>query len=261
MARERHGETSGTGPAAEASGTAVLESAGVESLIGRLRDDGIAEGRARADALVSEAQQQAADIVAAAHLEAEAVLRQAKEEAGKLRAAGEDAIRLALRDTMLSLEGDLVDRFQTMLRRLVKGTLQEPEFLKRLVLEVAGSAAPSVAGRRAEVLLPATLVSLEDLRRSPEEAKPGTLMHFVLSLGGGLLREGVTLGAAEDLEAGIRVKLVEDDMDVELTETAVSDLLVRHLLPRFRALLRGAVQPDAGRAADDRGGERQVPAR
>jgi V/A-type H+-transporting ATPase subunit E len=260
MARERHSETSGTGPSAEASGTPGFESAGVERLIGRLRDDGIAEGRARADAIVDEAQQQAADIVAAAHREAEAVLSRAKEEAGKLRASGDDAIRLALRDTMLSLEGDLVDRFQTMLRRLVKGTLQEPELLERLVLEVAGRAAPSVAGRRAEVLLPETLVSLEDLRRNPEEAKPGTLMHFVLSLGGGLLREGVTLGAAEDLEAGIRVKLVEEDMHVELTETAVSDVLIRHLLPRFRALLRGAVRADAGRARDD-GGERQVQAR
>jgi V/A-type H+-transporting ATPase subunit E len=241
-----------------AQGTPGFESAGVESLIGRLRDDGIAQGRTRAEAIVTAAEQQAAEIIAAAHREAEAAVSQAREEAGKLRTAGDDAIRLALRDTMLSLEGTLIDRFHDMLRRLVKGALEDPETLKRLVLEVAGSAAPSVTGRRAEVLLPASLVSLEDLRRSPEEAKPGTLMHFVLTLGGGLLREGVTFGAADDIEAGIRVKLTDEDMQVELTESAVSDLLLRHLLPRFRALLRGAVVAEVGAAVDEGGRERQV---
>jgi len=246
------------GEPAAAQGSPGSESAGVESLIGRLRDDGIAEGRTRAEAIVTAAEQQAAEIVAAAHHEAEAAVSQAREEAGKLRTAGDDAIRLALRDTMLSLEGNLIERFHDMLRRLVKGALQDPETLKRLVLEVAGSAAPSVAGRRAVVLLPASLVSLEDLRRSPEEAQPGTLMHFVLNLGGGLLREGVTFGAADDIEAGIRVKLTDDDMHVELTESAVSDLLLRHLLPRFRALLRGAVVSEAGAAAGVGGRDRQV---
>jgi V/A-type H+-transporting ATPase subunit E len=249
-------EDSQSGSAGAAQGTPGVESAGVESLIGRLRDDGIAEGRARAEAIVTAAEQQAAELVAAAHREAEAVVSQAREEAGKLRTAGDDAIRLALRDTMLSLEGDLIDRFNNMLRRLVKGALQDPETLKRLVLEVAGRAAPEAADRRAEVLLPASFVSLEDLRRTPEEAKPGTLMHFVLTLGGGLLRDGVTFGAASDLEAGIRVKLIDDDMHVELTDAAVSDLLLRHLLPRFRALLRGAVVAETGAAANERGRER-----
>jgi len=247
MARDRRTDTTGAAPTQPAPGTSGFESAGVESLIGRLRDEGIAEGRARAEAIVTAAQQEAAEIVAAARRDAEASLSGAKEEAGKLRAAGEDAIRLAMRDTLLSLEDDLIDRFRNMLRRLVKGALQ------RLILEIAAGAAPAVAGRRAEVLLPATLVSLEDLRRNPEEAKPGTLMHFVLSLGGGLLREGVTFGAAEDLEAGIRVELVDDDMHVELTESAVSELMLRHLLPRFRALLRGAVVVEAAGGAREAG--------
>lgn len=219
-----------------------MESAGVELLIARLRDEGIAQGRSQAQALVTAAQQQAADIVAAAKREAEAIAVKANEEAGKLKAAGEDAIRLAMRDTMLSLEGDLINRFQNMLRGLVKGMLKDPAFLQRLILEVAGKAAPSA--ERAELLLPAEIVSLEDLRRKPEEAKPGTLTRFVLSLGGGILREGLSFGVADDLQAGIRIQLVDENMQVDLTESAVSQLLLRHMLPRFRALLRGAVVVD-----------------
>jgi V/A-type H+-transporting ATPase subunit E len=119
--------------------------------------------------------------------------------------------------------------------------LADPAFLQRLIQEVAGQAAPAIAGKSAELLLPAELVSLEDLRRRPEEAKPGTLMHFVLSLGGGMLREGVRFGVIDDGEPGIRVRLVEDDVRIDLTEKAVSELLLQHMLPRFRALLHGAV--------------------
>jgi hypothetical protein len=133
----------GTGPAAQVTtqGPAV-ESAGVELLIARLRDEGIAQGRSQAQALVTAAQKQAADIVAAAKREADAAAVKANEEAGKLKAVGEDAIRLAMRDTMLSLEADLTNRFQNMLQGLIRGVLEDPAFLKRLILEVAGKAAP-----------------------------------------------------------------------------------------------------------------------
>lgn len=223
-----------------------MESSGIEQLIGRLRDEGIAQGRRQADALVTAAQQQAADIVAAAQQQAEAVLVKAKEETGKLKAAGEDAIRLAMRDTIVSLEGDLIKEFQNRLNRLVKEVLADPAFLQRLILEVASRAAPAPTGARAELLLPDALVSLEDLRRKPEEAKPGTLMHFVLSMGEGMLRDGMSFGVADDGGAGIRVRLIEDDVQIDFTESALSELLLRHLLPRFRALLRGAVAVDHG---------------
>jgi V/A-type H+-transporting ATPase subunit E len=227
---------------------AAVESAGVESLIGRLRDQGIAQGQNQADALVTAAQLKAADIIAAAKREAEALAAKAKEEAAKLKGAGEDTIRLAMRDTILSMEGDLLKGFTERLRRLVKGVLADPAFLQRLILEVASRAAPATAGKPAELLLPAELVSLEDLRRKPEAATPGTLMHFVLDLGGGMLRDGMSFGVADDGEAGIRVRLVDEDVQIDMTETAVTELLLRHMLPRFRALLRGAVAADTGTA-------------
>jgi V/A-type H+-transporting ATPase subunit E len=242
MAREQRSEAPASGSVPGAAATA--ESAGVEALIGRLRDDGIAQGKAEADALVSAARQEAAGIVAAARQQADAILVQAKEEGGKLKAAAEDALALASRDTVLAMESQIVDLFHNMLRRLVKGALDDPAFLQRLILEVAGAAAPQ--GGRLEVLLPPTVVSLDELRQRPEAATPGSLMHFVLSAGAGLLREGVTFGVSEDVQAGIRVKLVGEDIQVELTDGAISQLLLQHMLPRFRALLRGAVVVESG---------------
>jgi V/A-type H+-transporting ATPase subunit E len=230
----------------EKANTPMAESAGVEDLIGRLRDQGIAQGQSQAEALVAAAKKQATDILADAHQEAEAVAAKAKEEAEKLKASGEDAVRLAMRDTILALEGDLLKDFAERLRHLVKGALADPAFLQRVILEVAGRAAAATAGRPAEILLPVEFVSLDDLRRKPEEAKPGTLTYFVLSMGGSALRDGMSFGVTEDGEAGIRVRLVEEDVQIDLTETAMTNLLLQHMLPRFRALLRGAVVVESG---------------
>jgi V/A-type H+-transporting ATPase subunit E len=176
-----------------------------------------------------------------------------------LKAAGEDAVRLAMRDTVLAMEGDLLDEFLQRLRRLVRGVLEDPAFLQRVILELAHAAAAETADKPLELLLPAELLSLEDLQRKPEEATPGTLMHFVLSLGGGMLRDGMRFGVADDGQAGIRVRLAEDDVQIDLTDTAVSELLLRHMLPRFRALLRGAVAGDAGAAPQSHAAKKSTP--
>jgi V/A-type H+/Na+-transporting ATPase subunit E len=246
------------GPATQSQpSTPAVEAAGVAGLIDRLRDDGIAQGRSQAQALVSAAEKGAADIVAAAQRQADSILAKAKEEAGKLKAACDNAIGLAMRDSMLSLEAEFIDEFRNKLVHLIDGVLADQQFLQRLILEVASRAAPALAGKQAELLLPAGIVSLEDLQRKPEQAIPGTLMHFVVTLAGGMLRDGLSFGVAEDDEAGIRVRLVEDDVRIDLTDSAISELLLRHMLPRFRALLRGQVlidhaamrQPSAAKVA------------
>ena len=59
-----------------------------------------------------------------------------------------------------------------------------------------------------------------------------------------MLREGLSFGVTDGIKAGIRVKLVDENAQIDLTESAISQLLLRHMLPRFRALLRGAVVVD-----------------
>ncbi len=243
MANEPNVETQAPQPPPAAPNGPAAESAGVEGLIGRLRDAGIAKGQEEAGQIVAAAKQQAAELIANARKQAEEIVVRGKEEQAKLKVAAEDALRLATRDAILGLESDLIDRFQNMLSRLVKDTLEEPAFLQKLILEVAGRSAPRA--RHVEVLLPSTIVTLDELMKKPESAKPGTLMHFVLSAGGGLLREGVTFGSTDQIENGIRVKLTGEDMHVELTANAVGEFLLQHMLPRFRALLRGAVVTDA----------------
>ena len=65
---------------------------------------------------------------------------------------------------------------------------------------------------------------------------------FNSSIAANLLREGVRFEVADDIDAGLLVRLVDDAMVIDFTDETVTALLLEHLQPRFRALLQGIVK-------------------
>lgn len=220
-------------------------SSGVSALIERLRDQGVAEGQARAEQIVAEAERRADWLVRQAHGEAERIVSTARAEAEQLETAGEEALRVAARDTVLSMKGTLLEHFADEIERLVARELRDGDFLERMIIEVVGRAREDSGldgVEEVEVILPRDVVGLEELRRKPEELEQGPLSHFVFGVARELLRQGVTFKAAEDETGGIRVRLVEQQVQVELTDRAIAALLLEHLQPRFRAFVEGIVK-------------------
>lgn len=213
---------------------------GVESLIDRLRNEGVANGRTEADKIVKAAQVEAKTIKTKAREEADQIVSSARDEAAKLQEAGHQALQVAARDAALDLRNQLEQRFAGEVRRLVREEVQRQELLEKLILEVAGRARQQASGsENVEVLLPEKPVDLDTLTKSPGGVRDAPLGHFAGLVSRGLLREGVTLSTNRDLKAGIRIRLLDKGIDLDLSDKAITDLLLQHLQPRFRALLEG----------------------
>lgn len=226
-----------------ADGDRTPAASGVEALVERLREEGVAAGRQQAQAIVADAERRADWLVRQAQEEAERLRNQAREEAERFRRAGEDALRVAARDGVLELSAALGRSFAEQVHWLVSHQLRDDDFLRRLIIEVAGRARPQLeAAARVEVLLPREVVGLDELRRRPEELKEGSLSHFVLAVAGQVLRDGVSFTVSDQPGRGIQIRLVEEDVEIDLSDRTVADLLLRHLQPRFRAILEGVVR-------------------
>ncbi len=218
-------------------------SKGVDALIARLRDDGVSAGREEADRIRSEAEAEAAHILANAKQEAEAHLREARKSADRYRSAGEEALNTAMRDAMLTLKAGLMVQFESDVRRMVTAATADPEMLNRMVLELVGAARDATgAGEDTDVILPAEVIGPEAISDNPEEIRSGQLTQFVLGLAQEMLAKGVTLYATEDLEGGIRARVVGKDLELDLSDEAIAALLMQHLQPRFRAVLDGVIK-------------------
>jgi V/A-type H+-transporting ATPase subunit E len=222
-----------------------VPSHGIDALIAKLRDEGVSAGRDEGGKIVAEAKAKAKQIVGKATEEAKSHLAASRKEAQAFQSAGEAAIKTAMRDAILDMKSLLMQRFSADVKRLVTHTLKDEELLKRMVLEIAGRARERVETAGAdelEVILPEKVIGLDELRHEPDELRKGELTHFVLGLSEAMLREGVTFSVSDEFESGVRVRMVMDDITVELTDEAIAALLLQHLQPRFRAVLEGIVK-------------------
>jgi V/A-type H+-transporting ATPase subunit E len=216
---------------------AVQKSAGVQDLISRIRDEGVDSGKQEAGRLVSEAQLQATRLVEDARTEVEELRKKARNEIEREKNAALAALQLAARDTSLRLEGDIVSAFEGYVKRLVSPALRDPELIQALVLVLAGHAVEKFV-KDQEIRVFVSDVLFKEAGDSPELDERAK--QTVLGITGEILREGIELIPSSDVAGGARVQLVDENLEVDLTDETVHKLLLKHLLPRFRAILEGA---------------------
>ena len=218
-------------------------SSGVEELLERLRQEGVAAGRAEAERIVADAEARARWLVEQAEEEIERLRKHARSEAAHIEKTGREALATAARDTLLSLKTTLTQRFTGEVKRLVGEELTKEDLLEQLILAVVGRTREQVdRAAEVEVELPRELVSYEELTRHPEELAEGSLARFVRVVAADGLRQGVTFGVSEDHRKGMRLYLKDQNIMLDLSDEALSAMLLSHLQPRFRALLEGIVK-------------------
>jgi V/A-type H+-transporting ATPase subunit E len=231
-------EKVGTKPSSTAS-------IGVESLINRLRDEGVGAGQAESEKIIREAREKAALIKSQAQQEAEQIVSSARKQAAAFTSAGQDALMLAGRDAHLKLREVVMSRFNEEVQRLVGSVMAPEPFMEKLILQLVGNVRDATGLDKQDkltIVLPENTVSMDELRSNPEELKEGTLAHFVLSIMASLLKEGISYQPSGDINAGLKIYLDNGDVEVDLSDEAISAVLLEHLQPRFRALLEGVVK-------------------
>ena len=216
-------------------------SVGVQQLIEKLRSQGVTSGRTEGDRLVEQAREEAASILADARKEADAITAKAKKEAEFTVKSGEESLEMAGRNAVLELKGYLLDKFSKRISEAVSADMKDQGILQKMILEVAGRS--SLQGEsKVEAILPSKVVGVDDLRTNPEELKEGSLAYFAVRQGKEMLMDGISFEVSAEQKSGITFRLTDKNIEVELDDNAVSDMLLKHLQPRFRALLEGAIK-------------------
>lgn len=220
---------------------AAKVSSGVQELINRLRDDGVKAGKEKADQVLREAREQAAQIVGRAKAEATEMLDKARSEIETEKAAANESLRVAIRDTKLKMQAEVKSKFAAAVKRLVSMELRDKEFLRQVILAIAGLAAGDKAcgEQPVNVLLPKELFETDEKGPRLTEEGRDRMRHLVLGITGEMLREGVELKPSEDMSGGIRIQMVGEDLEIDLSDKAISELLLEFLLPRYRAIVTG----------------------
>jgi len=212
----------------------TLNTSGVQGLITRIRDDGVKAGKEQSEQIIDQAKRDAARIVADAQAEADQMRTKVSEEIESSKHAALEALKMAARDTSLQLEASVLTAFERHVKRLIAPVTYDEKFLRTLILVLAGQAADQfLKDKKIEVLV-------SDFLAGKDNKKLGEFVREkLLGISGDMLREGVEIVPSSEVPGGVRVRVVDEDLEIDLTSEAVSKLLLKHLLPRYRNILEG----------------------
>ena len=221
--------------------TTSKTSSGVQELISRLRDEGVQAGSQEAERLLAQARREAAEVLQQAHSEAARLREQTHLDIEKERESATHALKLASRDTVLELREAVSRHFEQHVKRLVSQVTIDTELLKSMILILAGHAASEfVRDREAEVLVAHFMLGASEDDEDENLRAEQRAHKLVLGITGDMLRDGVELIPDTDISGGARVRVKGQDVEIDLSDEAVTELLMKHLLPRFQTILSGA---------------------
>lgn len=208
----------------------------VQNLVDRIRDQGVDAANQQAAKILQDAKAQASAMLAGAKAEVAQLREQTRIDIAANHAAGLEALKLSARDAMLQLKSKVTSEFEVFVQHLVTSATRDEDFIKAIVLVLAGHVEKELIGDK-EIQI---LISEALLKESVDnETLRDRMKQSILTLSSEMLREGVELMSSSDIEGGARVRLVKDQLEIDLSDKAVAKLLYQRILPRFRAILEG----------------------
>ena len=214
-----------------------VKSSGVKELIDRIRDEGVHSARAEAGRILTEAKARAARIVTDAKAEAAAIKKEARAAMEREQTATIEALRIAARDTELELRAAIMSGFEEHVRRLVTDVTTDCSVLRDMILVLSGRAADELLkDKDAVILVPDRLA--DEVSAELDEF----LRRSAGALSADVLRQGIELIPSSEVQGGARVRLVGEDLEIDMSNEALSEMMLKLLLPRYRKILVEAGQ-------------------
>ena len=197
----------------------------LRELIEQIKKDGVAVAEAEAKAILDAAEAEAQRIIADARSQADQLLANAKAENERIVRSGEDAIRQAGRNLLLSFRESVTRELKAVLGEHV-AVAYSATALSQLILKIVAQWAMAPDVEEMTVILSSEeLQELESLLLSGMKEKMIT---------------GVTLQASDRFDGGFRIAVNNGNVYYDYSAEAVVEMLSNYLSPKIMELMKEA---------------------
>jgi len=193
----------------------------LESLIAKIKQDGIGEAKKASEDIIKKAKAEAEAIVKEAKGTAKRIEERAKTSAAKLKSNSEDSLRQASRDLVLALEEELIALFDRILKQKC-GEALSAEFMAGLITKIIDKwpLRNSVAWE--------VLVSKADKERI-EKALLVSLRKEAMTT--------LEIKVSKAIDKGFRIGIKGEDLHYDFTDQSILEVLKEFLNPSLTAIL------------------------
>lgn len=197
----------------------------LQELIEQIKKDGVETAEAQAAAILETAKAEAEKIIADAKTQADKIMSDAKNENERTVKSGEDAIRQAGRNLLISFRESVTKELNAIIGENVS-SVYSSDALPQLIVKAVECWLSKPDATDISVIL-----SSDDLAKL-EESLLAELKTKILT--------GVTLKANDNFDGGFRIAANGDGAYYDYSKDAVTDMLSNYLSPKITALLKEA---------------------
>ncbi len=197
----------------------------LQELLDQIRKDGVEAAETQAEAIIMSAKAEAEKIISDAKAQADKMIADAKSENAKTVKSGEDAIRQAGRNLLISFRESVSRELKAIVSDNVNKVFSSDDFAKLIISAVECWAGKPEAEDVSVILNGSDLAKLEETVLAELKAK---------------MIGGVTLKANDNFDGGFRVAVNNGAVYYDYSAQAVTDMLSDYLSPKVTALLKEA---------------------
>ncbi|MFH1519836.1 MAG: hypothetical protein ABIE75_04610 [Candidatus Omnitrophota bacterium] len=193
----------------------------LESLIAKIKKDGIEEAKKKAGEIIGKAKQEAETIIKAAKEEALRLEKEAKVSAAKLEIKAKDSLKQAARDLSLALKGELVAIFSRILKDRTADALT-PGFMGEIILKIIDKFSTG------NELVWEILVNKADKEK---------LEKLLLASFKSEAKKTIEVKVSKAIDKGFHIGIKGEDVHYDFTEQSILEALGEFLNPSLWAIL------------------------
>ncbi len=197
----------------------------LKELIEQIKKDGVETAETQAQNIIDEANKKAEEIIAEATKKSEEIIQKAKEENERFIKSGEEAIRQAGRNLLISFRESVTRELNVILSvKTAEGISNEN--LSSLIVKSVENWIEKNDSNELSVILNAK--DLEAIERE------------LLSALNDKMLSGITLKANDNFDGGFRISVNNGEVFYDYSFDSVVDMLSNYLSPKITALLKEA---------------------
>ncbi len=191
----------------------------LDSLIEKIRKEGIEEAQQKADEIISDAKKQAATVLDEAKKESAKVVEDGQTQADQFQQNAIADLRQAVRNAELLLKEKINGLFDNVFKKEVAAALT-PNFLNELIANILTSWAKD---GETEIVL--------------NEKDKGELEALLFKGLNKELQDSVTIKVSSDVSDGFRIGLKGEQVYYDFSDAAIAEVLKSLINPRLKEIL------------------------
>ncbi len=197
----------------------------LQELIEQIKKDGVDAAETKAEAILEAAKAEAEKIISDAQAQADKIMADAKSENAKNVKSGEDALRQAGRNLLITFRESVTRELKAIVGNNVNAVYSSDAFSKLIINAVEVWSSKPEADDISVILNSNDLAKLEEALLAELKAK---------------MLGGVTLKANDNFDGGFRIAVNNGAVYYDYSAEAVTDMFANYLSPKVTALLKEA---------------------